>query len=119
MTEAALTQTILYYLSWACLGSGSFFYIVGSIGLLRMPDVFTRMHATSVSDTFGAFLMLIGMLLQAGLSLVSLKLIVIIAIILYTGPVATHALARAARHAGIEPMLDHDLNEDAEDTPSK
>jgi len=101
-----MMETVINVLSWACLAAGSFFYVVGALGLLRMPDVFTRMHATSVSDTFGAFLMLAGMLLQAGISLVSLKLIVIIAIILYTGPVATHALARAARHAGIEPLTD-------------
>lgn len=110
-----MTETIINVLSWICLGGGSFFYVVGSFGLLRMPDVFTRMHATSVSDTFGALLMLTGMILQAGLSLVTLKLAIIIAIILYTGPVATHALARAARHAGIVPLLD----DDEEDTPSK
>ena len=95
-------------LSWACLLTGSFFYIVGAIGLLRMPDLFTRMHATSVSDTFGAFLILVGLAFQAGMSLVTLKLIIIIAALLYTGPVATHALARAARHAGIEPLLESD-----------
>lgn len=106
--------------SWVFLGAGSFFYIVGSIGLLRMPDVFTRMHATSVSDTFGALLMLLGLVLQAGISLVTLKLLIIIAIILYTGPVATHALARAARHAGLEPFLVDDTSENnGEVTPSK
>jgi len=112
-------ETLINILSWACLGGGSFFYIVGSIGLLRMPDVFTRMHATSVSDTFGAFLMLSGMILQAGISLVTLKLAIIIAIIFVTGPVATHALARAARHAGIEPLLADDMNDNKEGAPSK
>ncbi len=110
-----MMETAIYILSWALIGGGSFFYVVGSIGLLRMPDVFTRMHATSVSDTFGAFLMLVGMMLQVEPSLVTLRLIIIIAIILYTGPVATHALARAARHAGIEPLLEND----EEDAPSK
>ncbi len=114
-----MTETVLDILSWILLGSGSFFYVVGSIGLLRMPDVFTRMHATSVSDTFGAFLMLVGMMLQVEPSLVTLRLIIIIAIILYTGPVATHALARAARHAGIKPLLDDDTGNDREDAPSK
>ena len=106
------TKLIIDILSWIFLGAGSFFYIVGSFGLLRMPDVFTRIHATSVSDTFGALLMLFGMILQAGLTLVTLKLVIIVAAILYTGPVATHALARAARHAGIKPWL-HDDKEDA------
>ena len=114
-----MMETVLNVFSWILLGSGSFFYVVGSIGLLRMPDVFTRMHATSVSDTFGAFLMLVGMMLQVEPSLVTLRLIIIIAIILYTGPEATHALARAARHAGIKPLLDDDTDNDREDTPSK
>ena len=109
-----MIDTLIYGLSWACLGAGSFFYIVGSIGLIRMPDVFTRMHATSVSDTFGAFLILTGLILQAGISLVALKLAIIISIIFVTGPVATHALARAARHAGLVPLID----DNEEDAPS-
>lgn len=92
-------------LSWVLLLAGAFFYVVGAIGLLRMPDLFTRMHAASVCDTFGAGLLLLGMLLQAGISLVSFKLVVIMMLLFFTGPVATHALARAARYAGIEPKL--------------
>jgi multicomponent Na+:H+ antiporter subunit G len=92
-------------LSWILLLAGGFFYVVGAIGLLRMPDLFTRMHAASVCDTFGAGLLLLGMLLQAGISLVSFKLVVIMMLLFFTGPVATHALARAARYAGIEPKL--------------
>lgn len=106
---------IIDIFSWILIGAGSFFYLVGSVGLLRMPDVFTRMHATSVSDTFGALLLLAGMILQAGFSLVTLKLVIIVAAILYTGPVATHALARAARHAGLVPWL----HKDKEDASSK
>ncbi len=106
---------VIDILSWAFLLSGSFFYFVGAVGLWRMPEVFTRMHATSVSDTFGAFLMLSGMMLQAGFSLITLKLAITLAALLYTGPVATHALARAARHAGLEPWIP----EDKENPPSK
>ena len=92
-------------LSWILLLAGGFFYVVGAIGLLRMPDLFTRMHAASVCDTFGAGLLLLGMVLQAGASLVTFKLVVILMLLFFTGPVATHALARAARYAGIEPKL--------------
>ncbi len=91
--------------SWVFILAGSFFYIVGAAGILRMPDVFSRMHAASVSDTTGASLLLIGMMFQAGVSLVLAKLFMIWFFILFTGPVATHALARAARYAGIEPLL--------------
>jgi len=102
---------------WILLASGSFFYVVGALGLMRMPDVFTRMHATSVSDTFGALLLLVAMILQAGLSLVTFKLAFTLAIVLFSGSVATHALARAARYAGIDPILDNDDNK--EGAPSK
>lgn len=100
--------------SWILLVAGSAFYVIGAIGLLRMPDVFTRMHAASVADTVGGGLLIGGMMLQAGWSLVTLKLLTILLILLYTGPVATHALARAARYAGLEPKL----HEPDEVTPS-
>jgi len=98
-------EAVVDGLSWILLLAGAFFYVVGAIGLLRMPDLFTRMHAASVCDTFGAGLLLLGMMLQAGISLVSFKLVVIMMLLFFTGPVATHALARAARYSGIEPKL--------------
>ncbi len=101
-------ELIINVLSWGFILAGSFFYVVGAIGLLRMPDVFTRMHAASTSDTTGAALLLIGMMLQAGVSLVLAKLMMLLFFILFTGPVATHALARAARYAEVEPVLAND-----------
>lgn len=92
-------------LSWVALVAGGFFYLVGAIGLMRMPDVFTRMHATSVSETLGVGLLILGMLIQAGPTLVAVKLIVILLVLLITAPVATHALARAALHDGEKPLL--------------
>ena len=92
-------------LSFIALVAGGAFYVIGAIGLNRMPDVFTRMHAVSVGDTLGLGLIVIGLLLQAGPSLVAVKL-VFIALGLWTaGAVATHALARAALHAGERPLL--------------
>ncbi len=85
---------------------GAFFYLVGAFGIYRMPDVFTRMHAAGISDTVGAGLLLVGMMFFAGFSLVTAKLAIILAIILFASPVATHALAQAALHAGVEPILD-------------
>lgn len=100
-----MIDLILNILSGILLFFGSVFYIIGSIGLYRMPDVFARMHATSVSETAGSVLLLAGLMLLSGLSLVTLKLAVILILLLYTGPVATHALARAALHAGLRPKL--------------
>ena len=95
-------------LSWAAILGGSFFYLVGAVGLVRMPDVFTRMHATSVSETLGVGLLIIGMLLQAGFTLNGAKLVIIFIVLIYTGPIATHALARSALIAGVKPQLAED-----------
>lgn len=84
---------------------GAFFYVVGAFGLVRMPDLFTRLHAASVLDTAGAGLLILGMILTAGFSLVSVKLLIILGVVVFTTPVATHALAQAALHDGVEPVL--------------
>lgn len=94
--------------SWALIALGSFFTVVGALGLVRLPDVFTRMHAASVIETLGAGLLILAMILQAGFSLVALKLIFIVVLFIFTAPVVTHALAQAALHAGLEPELAED-----------
>lgn len=94
--------------SWALILLGCFFTVVGALGLVRMPDVFTRMHAASITDTLGVTFFLLGMALQAGFSLVSLKLFFVFALVFFTGPVVTHALAQACLHEGIAPMLAED-----------
>ena len=91
--------------SWACLAGGGLFCVIGAIGLIRMPDFYTRMHAASVTDTLGAGLILIGLILQAGITLVAAKLLVIGLLIFFTSPTATHALARAAFVRGVQPTL--------------
>ncbi len=95
-------------LSWVLILSGSFFVVVGMIGIVRMPDLYTRMHAASVTDTLGAGLLVAGLMLQAGLSLVTLKLVVLLGLFFFTGPVASHALAQAALHENIVPWLRED-----------
>jgi multicomponent Na+:H+ antiporter subunit G len=111
---------ILHGVIWALILAGGFFTIVGAAGLVRMPDIYTRMHAASVTDTLGAGLLLIGFMLQAGLSLVSLKLLILFALFFFISPVATHAMANAALHYGIKPMLFEDRRGrlDAAPTPS-
>jgi multicomponent Na+:H+ antiporter subunit G len=73
-----------------------------------MPEVFTRMHAASVTDTLGVGLLILGMGLQAGLSLVTLKLFFLLLLFAFSAPVVTHALAQACLHEGIEPALADD-----------
>lgn len=90
------------------LGFGAVLYVVGAIGLLRMPDMFTRLHAASVMETVGASLLVIGMMVAAGWSLVTAKLAFLLGILLFSGPVAAHALANAALTAGVVPLLSED-----------
>jgi multicomponent Na+:H+ antiporter subunit G len=94
---------MLDVLSWVFISGGLFFMIVGTLGLLRMPDVLTRLHAAGMTDTMGAGLLILGMCLQAGINLVLVRLIFVYAFLLFTSPIGTHALARAAIAGGHEP----------------
>jgi multicomponent Na+:H+ antiporter subunit G len=96
---------ILDAASWICLVSGGLFCVVGALGMLRMPDFYTRMHAASVIETLGAGLILLGLMLQAGPTLVAVKLLFVGVLIFFASPTATHALARAALARGLKPLL--------------
>lgn len=103
-----MAADILFWISSALIVAGAVFVLIGAIGIVRMPDVYTRLHAASVLETLGAGLLLIGMMLTAGLSLVTLKLFFVLALIVFTAPVATHALAQAALHEKQDPILSED-----------
>jgi multicomponent Na+:H+ antiporter subunit G len=103
-----VTDLLVSGVSWALIIAGGFFTVVGAAGIVRMPDVYTRMHAASVTDTLGAGLLLLGFMLQAGLSLVLLKLAFLLLLLFFIGPVVTHAVANAALHYGIKPVLAED-----------
>jgi multicomponent Na+:H+ antiporter subunit G len=98
-------QLLLDALSWLALLGGGFFVLAGGIGVYRLPDFYTRLHGAGVTDTLGAGLILLGLAFQAGLSLVAVKLGLILALMLFTGPTATHVLAKAALHGGLKPQL--------------
>jgi len=87
--------------SWALLLAGGAFCVIGALGLVRLRSFFPRTHAASVIDSAGAGLLLAGLLLQAGWTLVSVKLAVIGLLIFFASPTATHALANAARERGV------------------
>jgi multicomponent Na+:H+ antiporter subunit G len=108
---------VIDILSWILLVGGSVLCIIGAVGVVRFPDLFSRMHAASIVDTGGAGLILLGLILQAGLTLVAIKLVLIGAFIFFTSPTGTHALAHAALGDGIKPLAERrDL---AGDAPSK
>lgn len=89
-------------LSWILIVGGSLFVVVGGIGALRMPDLFTRMHAASVTDSLAPILILSGLMLQSGLNLYTVKLFAILLFLLLSGPAASNALASAALLSGRE-----------------
>lgn len=89
--------------TWALLMSGAFLCVVGGIGLHRLPDFFSRAHGAGVTDTLGAGLVLGGLMLQAGWTVVLVKLVFVLALLWITSPTAAHAIARAALEDGLEP----------------
>jgi multicomponent Na+:H+ antiporter subunit G len=91
--------------SGLCLFIGSFLCISGGIGILRFPDFYTRMHAAGVTDTLGAAMILIGLMINSTDFLVFTKLVMILLLALLIGPTTSHVLAKAALHNGLKPML--------------
>jgi len=86
--------------SWLLFGIGSLVLFIGALGVLRMPTLYTRMHAASLTDSLGAIAVLGGIMLQAGWSLAALKLLAILLFLLLTSPASSYALANAALLAG-------------------
>lgn len=89
--------------SWVMLTAGGLFVFIGGLGALRMPNLYTRMHAASLTDTIAAVLIIGGIMLQAGLTLATIKLAAILVFLLLTSPTASNALASAAILSGLEP----------------
>ena len=85
--------------------AGLFFLIVAAIGMLRLPDVFTRSHALSLTDSLGAFLVLVGLAIYQGFSLNLLKILVVLALLYLLNPVISHATIRAALRSGLKPWV--------------
>lgn len=96
---------VLDLLSWVLLTAGAVLGILGGWGMHRFPDFYSRLHAAGTTDTLCAALFLLGLVLQAGLSLVSVKLLLIFLFLYFTSPTASHSLAEAARLGGLEPDL--------------
>jgi multicomponent Na+:H+ antiporter subunit G len=101
--------------SWILIVAGSGFMIIGAIGLVRMPDFYSRLHPAGLTDTLGAGLLLLGLCLQAGFTIVALKLLLIIVFLFFTSPLSSHVTARAALSAGLKPWLKPDTSEESGD----
>jgi len=102
-------------LTWIIMMTGCFFVLITGFGLLRFPDLYTRIHAGGMADTLAAFLIFAGLALQSGFTLVTVKLFFIVAFLFITSPTSTYALAQATFVAGLKPKLDG-FGGDEEDT---
>lgn len=91
----------MIYITGIFIIVGCFLIFVSAIGLIRMPGFYTRIHAAGKTDTLGQILILTGLILYKGFSLVSVKLLFILAFVFIANPTATHALAQAAYRMGV------------------
>lgn len=101
--------------SWALLLTGSFIIVVGGIGLVRLPDFYSRGHAAGMTDTLGAGLVILGLMVEAGWSLNLARLFFILLFLFFTSPTASHALGHAALFSGLKPWS-RPTGSDATDT---
>jgi len=99
-------------LSWILIVIGGTFSIISAVGILRLPDVYTRMHAAGIGDTLALGALCGGMILQAGWTFVTIKLLLILLFMFFASPTTTHALAKAAIAGGLKPLIDEDRRED-------
>ncbi|MBT3917427.1 MAG: monovalent cation/H(+) antiporter subunit G [Rhodospirillaceae bacterium] len=99
---------VIDILSWILIIIGGVFSIISAVGLLRLPDVFTRMHAVGIGDTLALGALCAGMMLQAGWTIVTIKLFLILLFVFFAAPTTTHALAKAALAGGLKPLLSED-----------
>ncbi len=94
-------EALLNLASWLSLMTGVAFCVIGGIGMIRMPDFYTRSHAASLTDTLGAALILLGLGIQAGISLIAVKLLFIYILFYITSPTSAHALVKSAYSHGL------------------
>jgi monovalent cation/proton antiporter MnhG/PhaG subunit len=87
----------------ALLLIGVLFLLAGTLGLLRLPDCYARIHAVSKCDTVGAGAILLALALLVGPDPNALKIVVLLALVLLSSPTSGHALARAAHLTGLKP----------------
>jgi multicomponent Na+:H+ antiporter subunit G len=102
MTEIQISISILFVII------GIIFMLVGSIGIIRLPDFYSRTHSTSKSDTLGIIFVILGLVIYEGFTQSSFKLILVVLFIALSNPIGTHALARAAYKDGLNPFYSDD-----------
>jgi multicomponent Na+:H+ antiporter subunit G len=87
------------------LGGGLFLHAVATLGVLRLPDFYTRLHAVSKAETLGVILTVSALALWVGVSLLTAKLMLVAVFLFLANPTSTHAIARAALRTGLRPWV--------------
>lgn len=95
--------------SGVLLLGGAAFVLIGTIGILRLPGALAQLHAAGITDTLGVALIILGLVVKAGFTLISVKLLIILGVLVFTNPVASHALARAVVHYQRRPWRDDSM----------
>jgi multicomponent Na+:H+ antiporter subunit G len=98
-----MLELIVNIIAVALMAAGLFFMIAGAMGLLRLPDFYTRLHATGKCDTLGEILIILGFMVFEGVSFISVKLFFLLVFLFITNPVGTHAIMKAAYVTGLPP----------------
>jgi multicomponent Na+:H+ antiporter subunit G len=106
-----MIEEAAYYIAGALLLIGAIFSLLAAIGILRLPDLYTRMHAASKAGTMGSGLMLVAIAVVAFDGSVILRALVGVVFLLLTTPVSAHLLARAAYMAGYKPITPMRFND--------
>ena len=103
---------IIDIVSAVLLAIGSFLSLTSAWGLIRFPDFYSRVHAASISDTLCAACFIFALVLQAGWSLLSIKLLIVLGLLWLTSPTSSHALVKAAHFAGLRALTHNDGKKD-------
>ena len=97
-------EQVLLYGSYFCFALGSFFVLSSAVGLVRMPDFFSRLHPAGISDSIGLPLILLAIMLQSEFGFVTAKIFLIIIFSMLTSSTACHALSKSALLSGLKPL---------------
>ena len=112
-------ETLWEVISGVLLVAGSLFAVIGGLGIVRLPDFYTRLHGSGMTDTLGAGLILVGLMFQSGVSFATAKLVMILVFSLLAGTTASHAMAKAANKSGLKLNVEGHNEEQSEESASK
>ena len=103
-----IARGTIFFIAIVMILIGLFFLFVAAVGVLRLPDVFTRSHAVSLTDSLGALFILGGLAIYQGFTTNSVKILVVLVLLYLLNPVIAHATVRSALRSGLKPRSDDD-----------